>query len=54
MGSELLCKDFLEVSLCVLCKGKYGFVMCKNFLVILFKEWLEICMLRGICFFCFS
>lgn len=53
-GSESLCKDPPEASSCVLCKGKHGLATCKNFLATPFKERLEICMSRGICFSCLS
>lgn len=53
-GSESSRKDHPDASLCVLCKGKHNLATCKNFLEKPFKERLELCISRGICFSCFS
>ena len=51
-GFESPCKDPPDASLCVLCTGKHSLAKCKNFSEKPFKERLELCMLRGICFSC--
>ena len=51
-GFESSRKDPPDASLCVLCKGKHSLAKCKNFLERPFKERLELCMSRGICFSC--
>ena len=53
-GSESSRKDHPDASLCVLCKGKHNLATCKNFLEKPFKERLELCISRGICFSCLS
>ena len=53
-GSEPSCKNPLDASLCVLCKGEYGLSTCKNFLEKPLKERLELCMSSGICFSCLN
>ena len=53
-GSEPSCKNPLDASLCVLCKGEYGLSTCKNFLEKPLKERLELCMSSGVCFSCLN
>ena len=53
-GSESSCKHPPDASSCMLCKGKHGLAACKNFTEKPFKERLELCMSRGICFSCLS
>ena len=53
-GSEPSRKDPPDASLCVLCKGKHNLATCKNFLEKPFKERLELCISRGVCFSCLS